>query len=268
MTTEQKHEIRDVWDGGSYSRFADNYLHMAAELVNETQVNPGDHVLDVACGTGNVAITAARRGVNVHAIDITPSMLERARMNAETAGVEDTEFRRADATELPYPDDTFDVTLSALGHMYAEPPSRAARELTRVTRPGGKIGFTSWTPTSVFPVMAAHVVPYLAPEDRPEFTEPPFMWGDTDTVEDRLGKQTDNQSFETGVVNYPALSPYHFWREFAMNSGVFREFLDKANNTTELRQDVTEAIQPFFDDDTNSVELEYLLTTATVAGKE
>lgn len=268
MTIEPRHEIKDVWDGGSYSRFADNYLPMAAELVKETQVKPGDHVLDVACGTGNVAITAARRGATVKAIDITPSMLERARTNAETAGVQETEFRRADAAELPYPDDAFDVTLSALGHMYAEPPSRAARELIRVTRPGGKIGFTSWTPTSVFPVMAAHVVPYLAPEDRPGFTEPPFMWGDRDTVEDRLGEQTDNQSFETGVIDYPALSPSHFWREFASNSGVFREFLGRVSDTTALRRDVTEAIQPFFDDDTNSVELEYLLTTATVAGTE
>lgn len=155
---------------------------MAGRLVESTDVEANDAVLDVGCGTGNVAITAARRGADVAALDVTPAMLEAAQENATVAAV-DIAFREGTATDLPYAADAFDVTVSALGHIYGDPPEATARELIRLTRPGGRIGFTSWTPTSLYPILARLLVSSLPPNPRAEFSEPPFMWGDPDVVE-------------------------------------------------------------------------------------
>lgn len=264
MRLDAEEEVRAAWSSGSYSEMDQNYLGMAARLVEDAGVGANDDVLDVGCGTGNVAITAARRGADASGLDLTPTMLERARENAEIAGVDGIEWHEGNATDLPFGDDTFDVTLSALGHMYGDPPDAAARELLRVTRPGGRIGFTSWTPASLFPAMAGHVVAHLPSEAHPEFTEPPFLWGDRDTVEERLGPAADDLDFEVGTVTYPALSPSHFWEEMVSHSGLFVTFLEAVDDRSALREDVVEAIESYFEDDENAVGLEYLRTTATV----
>ena len=264
MALETEAEIRNVWSSGSYSEFDENYLGMAARLIEGTAVSANDVVLDVGCGTGNVAITAARRGARVTGLDITPAMLDRARENADIAGVEKVEWREGNATDLPFEDETFDVVLSALGHMYGDPPDDAARELLRVTRSGGRIGFTSWTPTSLFPSMAGLVVSHLSPEDLPEFSEPPFLWGDPDAVTDRLKPDADAFTFDIGTVRHRALSPIHFLNELATHSGLFITFMDKVENRSALRQKLIEAIEPHFDEGKNVIEMEYLLTTGRV----
>lgn len=257
--------VTDAWSSGSYGELAPNYLPMAGHLVERAAVSSDDAVLDVGCGTGSVAITAARRGADVTGVDITPSMLAAARENAEAAGVA-VDYREGDATDLPVESNAFDATLSSLGHMYGDPPERTTEELLRVTRPGGRIAFTSWTPTSLFPFMAGVVTTYLPPEAIPEFSEPPFMWGDSDVVRDRLGDRVDSLAFETDTVLYPALSPEQFWREMAAHSGVFAEFLDAVpdDDRAELREEMVETIRPYFDGRRNAVELEYLLTAATL----
>ena len=256
---------RHVWSIGSYSSIAPDFLPMAAHLVRAADVAAGDRVLDVACGTGNVAITAARRGASVTGLDITPSMLEAARENAAIAGLDDVEWREGDAAALPFEDDAFDVTLSCVGHMFAEPPDAAARELLRVTRPGGRVAFTSWTPASVVPAMAGVLREYV-PAD-PDPSPPPFAWGDPDVVRERLGESVLEVGFETGTLLQPSLSPRHLWARVAEDSGLFIVALETVEDDDRpaLREEMLEAIHEYFDDDENALEMEYRVTTATVA---
>lgn len=179
-TPSPDERAKQVWSLGSYSDIAPYLLGMAAHLVESTAVNPNEAVLDIGCGTGNVAITAARRRASVTGLDIVPAMLDEARENASIAGVETIDWREGTATDLPFDENTFDVTLSCLGHMFAEPPDVAGRELLRVTRPDGRIAFTSWTPDGPIPAMSGVLSDYLPPE--PDSSEPPFMWGDPDIV--------------------------------------------------------------------------------------
>jgi len=257
-------KLRESWSSDSYGRHAQNYLSIAGHLVERTAVDSTDDVLDVGCGTGSVAISATRQGASVTGVDISGSMLEQARANTDIAGVTGADYQRGDATDLPFDEDTFDIVLSSLGHIYGDPPSETAEELLRVTRPGGHIGFTCWIPTGAYPFIAGVVATYLPPDAMPEFTESPFMWGDSDVVEDRLGDHVESLAFETETAYYPALSPEHFWSELSASSGPFAEALDvvEESDRPTLREEVVETVEPYFNDRRNAVELEYLLTTA------
>lgn len=160
-TRSPDERTKRVWSLGSYSEIAPYFLGMAAHLVEAADVSATDTVLDVGCGTGNAAITAARRDVSVTGLDIVPSMLDEAREHATITDVTTIDWHEGTATDLPFADGTFDVTLSCLGHMFAEPPDQAGRELLRVTRPGGRIAFTSWTPDGPVPAMGAVLNEYL-----------------------------------------------------------------------------------------------------------
>lgn len=261
---------KHVWSAGSYAEIAPKYVSMGGHLVERAGVTSGEDVLDIGCGTGTVAITAARRNAQVMGVDIAPALLEHARKNAEIADLQDISWREGDATALPFETNTFDVTLSNLGHMYGDPPDSATGELLRVTRPGGRCGFTSWTPTSLYPAMASVVMTVLSSEDLPDFSEPPFLWGDSGTVKERLVPSVEGIEFETETVQYPALSPEHFWQHTATNSGTFIEVLEAVDDSDlpGLRERLIETIEPYFDAHRNAVELEYLLTTATVTESE
>jgi ubiquinone/menaquinone biosynthesis C-methylase UbiE len=124
METE---EMKRIWERGSYDEEAVHYLPIAGHLVNSVGVGEDDKFLDVGCGTGNVAVTAARCGAEVTGVDILPEMLKRSEGNAEVAGVGSIGLREGDATDLPFDDDAFDVTLSCLGHMYGDPPHPTRR---------------------------------------------------------------------------------------------------------------------------------------------
>ena len=257
---------KSVWSGESYAEVAPKYLSMAGQLVESVAPEPGQRVLDIGCGTGNVAITAARRGADVTGIDVTPSMLDIAARAGRRAGVEGIDWQVGDATNLPFDDDSFDVTVSALGHMYADPPADATAELLRVTRPGGQIGFTSWTPTSLYPSMAGILMTYVAPEELPDFSEPPFMWGDAGTVERRLDEGVDTLECATETVWYPALSPRDFFEHTAEHSGLFADVFAAVDESERpaARDQIVGEIANWFDPARNAVELEYLCSTATV----
>ena len=264
MSLETEAEVREVWSSGSYAQIAPNYLPMAGQLVDRTDLGSGDDVLDVGCGTGSVAISAARRDADVVGLDITPSMLDRAAENAALAGTTDIEWREGAATNLPFGDDSFDVTLSSLGHMYGDPPDATKRELHRVTRPGGRVAFTSWTPLSLYPALGGILATRLSAGDMPGFSEPPFMWGDRDTVERRLDDGFEDVQFDRECLSYPALSPAHFWEELVETSGMFATFLEKVDDRGGIREPILDRIDADFDPVENAVELEYLLTSATV----
>ena len=253
-----------VWTLGSYSDLAPHFLSMAARLVKTTNVSANDTVLDVGCGTGNVAIAAARRGASATGLDITPALLDQARENAAIAGVEETAWREGTATDLPFDDGAFDITLSCVGHMFADPPDAAAQELLRVTRSGGHIAFTSWTPTSVVPAMGKTLTEYLPLN--PDAPDPPFLWGDPNVVRNRLGDDVAELVFETGTVLVPVLSPAHYWEAAVTQSGTFIVALENVdeNNRPALRGEMIETIEPYFDDSQNAVLMEYRLTKAVV----
>lgn len=251
---------RDVWASGDYARTAKQYLPMAARVVDAVGLEAGDRVLDVGTGTGNLALTASKTGADVTGIDICPDLLETARERTGTLGIEEITFETGDAADLPYADDSFDVTVSNLGHMYADPPMAAANELLRVTRPGGRIAFTAWTPMSLYPRMAGVALQHVPPSALPDYTEPPFMWGDEATVRDRLADDLAELTTKTRVCTYPAVSPRAFWEETKATSGMFQLLVSSVDATTrqELDAAMVETIDSMFDPTENEVTLQYL----------
>ncbi len=144
----------------------------------------GLDVLDVACGTGVVALTAARAGARVQGIDLTPELVLRARENAALMGIEAT-FQEGDAEALPFPDATFDLVVSQFGHMFAPRPLVAVGEMLRVLKPGGTVAFATWPPELFTGRWFALMGRYAPPP--PEGVSPPPQWGDPNIVRERLG---------------------------------------------------------------------------------
>lgn len=164
---------RGVWSSGDYAVVGTTLQIVGEELCEAVDLRAGEKVLDVAAGNGNASLAAARRWGEVTATDYVPALLERAR---ERAGAERLaiEFREADAEALPFPDESFDVVLSTFGVMFAPNQERAAAEMLRVCRPGGRIGLANWTPQGfigqVFKTIGKHNPP-------PAGIRSPALWG-------------------------------------------------------------------------------------------
>ncbi|MBI1795682.1 MAG: class I SAM-dependent methyltransferase [Candidatus Eisenbacteria bacterium] len=178
----------------------------AAQLVRFAGVTSGQRVLDVACGTGVVAVSAARLGARVSGLDLTPELLVRARENSGIAGV-DIDWREGDAEELPYRDGEFDVVLSQFGHMFAPRPDVTIAGMLRVLRPGGTLAFSTWPPELMIGRMFALVARYMPPP--PPGVSPPVQWGDVQTIRERLGAKVKDITFDRPEASLPALSPQH-----------------------------------------------------------
>lgn len=178
---DYKEQARATWALGDYDAMVrqERLDGIGEQLVERLAVTRGERVLDVACGTGNASIPAARTGASVTGLDLTPELLDAARRNADRSGVEVT-WTRGDAEELPFDDDEFDVVLSTFGCMFAPRHEVVAGELARVLRPGGRIGLCSWTPDGVFGAFFRIVAAHLPPD--PSFVDPPVQWGDEDAV--------------------------------------------------------------------------------------
>jgi SAM-dependent methyltransferase len=175
---ENKH--RTLWGLGDYGAIAAELVApLGPELVGAAGVGPGIRVLDVAAGTGNAAIAAARTGAEVVATDLVPELLARGQRCASAAGV-GLVWQEANAEALPFDDATFDTVLSCIGVMFAPHHRQAADELARVCRPGGTVGVTSWTPEGFIGKMFATMKPFVPPP--PPGASPPPLWGSEEYV--------------------------------------------------------------------------------------
>jgi ubiquinone/menaquinone biosynthesis C-methylase UbiE len=177
-----KARLKATWIAGDFGQIAQYSEPVAEQFIARRAITPGMRVLDVACGTGNLAIPAAKAGAIVTGVDIVPNLLEQARARAQREGVQ-VQFDEGDAEHLPYPDASFDLIVSMCGAMFAPRPARVAAELVRVCRPGGHIAMANWTPRGfigqLFQATGVHVPP---PPDVPSA----MLWGDEATVRERL----------------------------------------------------------------------------------
>jgi SAM-dependent methyltransferase len=177
-----KSRLKATWMDGNYDYFSRYMEGPAVEFVERLGVKPGATLLDVACGSGQVALIAARRGAKVTGVDIASNSIAAARGRAAADGI-DARFDEGDAEELPYPDASFDVVTSLYGAMFAPRPDQVASELLRVCRPGGTIGMGNWTAEGFIGRMFKTFARFLAPSGMPS----PVLWGDEDTVRQRFG---------------------------------------------------------------------------------
>jgi SAM-dependent methyltransferase len=219
--TEQQ---KRTWSTGDFAVVAPQIQPVSDALVRAVDPHPDQRVLDVACGSGNTAISAARRYCRVTGLDFVPALLDSARRRAQAEGVA-IEVREGDAQALPFEAASFDVVLSTFGVIFAPDEARAAAELARVCRPGGKIGLASWPSDGMvgnkfFQVHASFMPPPSSP--------PPLSrWGTEAGVRELLGPHTSEIHFRRGVVTEYFRSPEHGVEVFEQYFGPTRATLER-----------------------------------------
>ena len=202
--------MSDVWGLGQYEKLAARFGPVQDELVERARIRPGDRVLDLATGTGEVAVRAAQLGATVTAIDLAAPMIEKARRRADEAGAEIV-FDVGDAEYLPYEDACFDAILSNFGLIFAPDHANVASELARVTCPGGRLAFTAWKPNRKLGELYRRFT-----EDPIEGRES-YEWGREDHVEDMLGEDFDLE-FEDGTLWLEADTSEQIWELFSQSA--------------------------------------------------
>ncbi|HEY8104305.1 MAG TPA: class I SAM-dependent methyltransferase, partial [Gaiellaceae bacterium] len=189
MFQELKAKQSVMWGNGPYERITDILTQSQEDLVAALGPQSGEKWLDVATGTGAVARMAARDGADVTGLDLAPDLIETARKHTEAAGLS-VQFDVGDAEALPYEDASFDVVVTTYGVMFAPDHAAVARELARVTRPGGRLGMNNWVEASgvgdIFRVMKP-----FQPASPPQGVGNPFAWGDEEHVRELLGDAFD-----------------------------------------------------------------------------
>jgi SAM-dependent methyltransferase len=236
---------------------------VAPRFVRLAGIEKGHDVLDVACGTGVAALSAARIGARVTGVDITPELVAQAKENAELMRLPAT-FLEGDAEALPVPDAAFDVVVSQFGHMFAPRPEVAIAEMLRALRPGGRIAFSSWPPDLFVGRTFALMGRYAPPP--PPGVSPPVQWGDPAIVRERLGGAVKDVVFTFGTMFFPTLSPQHYRRftETSLGPAVkLLQGLDASDpdKAAAVRREMEELCALYFED--NAVRQDFLITRAT-----
>ncbi len=252
-----------MWASGSYPTVVTDIVEpLGGILVATVDVQRGQHVLDVAAGTGTSAIPSARRGAEVIATDLTPELLDVGRAAAEAEGLE-LSWQTADAEALPYRTAEFDVVLSSIGVMFAPHHQQAADELVRVSRPGGTIGVLSWTPEGFIGQMFTVMKPYAPPP--PPGASPAPLWGRANHVRDLFGGRVTDLVARQQTLRVDRFSDGAQFRDFfKANYGptiaVYRYIADDPAKVAALDADLASLGDRFLDD--GVMGWEYLLVTA------
>lgn len=262
MTSEMevlKSKLRATWIAGDFGVIARSIEEGGREFVERLDLKPGMKVLDVACGTGNLALPAARIGVDVTGVDIAPNLIEQAIAKATTEGLK-AKFDVGDAEDMPFEDGEFDVVMTMFGAMFAPRPEVTASELKRVCKSGGLIAMANWTPEAftgaMFKTNAKHVPP-------PSGMSPPLQWGMEDLVRERFADGISNLEMRRVPIMFhfempPADVVEHFRMYFGPTQKAF-ESLD-AEGQAALRKDLEQLWieNNQATDGTTTVESEYL----------
>ena len=197
-----------TWTSGDYAIIGTTLQIVGETLAEAVDLRAGESVLDVAAGNGNASLAAARRHARVVSTDYVPQLLKKGAVRASAEGF-DIEFRTADAEQLPFKDDTFDVVLSTFGAMFTPDHGRIAKEFLRVVRNGGRIGMTNWTPEGfigqLFKVIGAYVLP-------PAGLQSPALWGSEPHIVELFGPQAEEITCLRRIFNFRYRSPAH-WLE-------------------------------------------------------
>lgn len=208
-----KQRQQATWASGDFSVVASRILFQAEQLCETADLQAGWRVLDVATGSGNAALAAARRGCVAVGCDYVPALLERGRIRAQAEHLS-VDFVEGDAEQLPFPDASFDAVLSIYGVMFAPHHRQAASELTRVCRPGGRIALACWTPAGfigeTFRVMARYLPPTPG-------LQPPVRWGEETYQRELFGDSA------ASVISYPRTAIFRF-RSAEENVSFFRTY--------------------------------------------
>jgi SAM-dependent methyltransferase len=258
--TDFKRKQRESWT--TFAPTATFTTPVAAHLVLFAGIRAGESVLDVGTGTGVVAVTAARTGARVSALDLTPELLVEARENARIAGHPEITWQEGDAETLPYADSSFDVVVSQFGHMFAPRPEVAVAEMRRVLKPTGRVAFATWPPEHLVGRMFALIGRNSSPP--PPGVAPPPLWGNPAVISERLAGGFSEPFFERGTMVYPALSLAHYRRFIEASIGPMRKVVeglaDAPDRLTRVRADFEALVTPYYVN--NQVQQSYLLTRA------
>ncbi len=262
---ELKTEHREMW--ASFAPTAVFTTAVAGHLVNFANVKAGETVLDVGTGTGVAAITAARAGAQVSALDLTPELLEVARENAKIAR-QRIVWTEGDAEHLPYSKASFDLVLSQFGHMFAPQPDLVIAEMRRVLKPTGRIAFATWPPEHFLGRMFSFVGRNSPPP--PPGAHPPQEWGNPTIVAERLRTRFGAPLFERGVMAVPALSLEHFRSTIERSVGPVQKLVERLaadpNKLKSFRAEFEALAAPYYS--ANIVRQDYLLTRASALPTE
>ena len=259
-----KAKHRAMWALGDYPAVAAEVIpSLGPALVEACGITAADRVLDVAAGSGNASLPAARTGAAVVASDLTPELLDRGRDLATAHGV-DLRWEIGDAEALPYDDGSFDAVISCVGVMFAPLHRVAADELLRVTRPGGRIGLISWTPAGFIGQMFAAMKPYAPPP--PAGAQPPPLWGDEEHVRSLLGDRVDDVVISKRLLRVECFGTAeefrdYFKRTYGPTIAVYRSIGDEPDRVADLDEALA-GLGRRFDRGGGAMEWEYLLVTA------
>ncbi|HWH45224.1 MAG TPA: methyltransferase domain-containing protein [Thermoleophilaceae bacterium] len=267
--SELKARHRAMWASGDYETMVETFLlPLGPRLVEASGIGPGMKVLDVAAGTGNASIPAARTGADVTASDLTPELLEAGRVRAEAEGVE-LEWTPADAENLPFEDASFDVVMSSIGAMFAPQHQAVADEMARVCRPGGTVAMLNWTPEGMIGALFRTMGPFAPPP--PPGAQPPPLWGGEDHLRELFGDRVEWRTLERDMLEITAFEhPRDYGEHFKALYGptiAARANAEKTGRGAEL----DEALDRFCEewnrgsDDDARFQKEYLLAVGTRA---
>ena len=267
--SDLKMRHRQMWASGDYPRMVETFLlPLGSRLVRACDIRSDMKILDVASGTGNAAIPAAATGAHVTASDLTPELFDAGRERAKREGVH-LEWVEADAENLPFEDESFDVVMSSIGAMFAPQHEKVAGELVRVCRSGGTIGMLNWTPEGMVGDLFATMRPFAPPP--PQGAQPPPLWGSEQHIEKLFGdrvswRKLDRENLEVTAFEKPTDYAAHMAASYGPTI-VARANAKNAGRESEL-DDTLEALTARWNRgsaDKARFDVEYLLAVGTRA---